>query len=137
MNNNKMNLWPELDLTKISTPAMVLKEQAEFLSNNTDNILNAFIKSSVTDSNGNYFETTHPIKHEFVIIAPQLKNYSYELFYVVHGLDIYPLEIFWSDQKYKPLYTVRNEADFMESLKQIFADPKTFKVIQALYTHMV
>lgn len=115
------DLWPK-DIATVSgvrTPVSILREQAILLGEKTKNIVEAEIISS--GKNGVF-------THSFVLVAPVLDSYQYELFSVQHSAQIYPLTVKIRSQ----ITEASSEEQFIEQLQSIFADPQTKQIIQTL-----
>ncbi len=135
------NLWPEFGNESVITPAYILKEQAAKLGERTGNIVLARVSTKPFDFSR---QSQVPLKrdgfkHDFYIVAPVLGDYSYRLFSAYHELiDVFPVYI--NSHKEKPVEVLylsdyveaNNQQEFIAELKNIFADPKTVKIIQTL-----
>ena len=133
------NLWPT-EITndaEVEGPAVVLKEQANLLGQTTKNLVEAQVESDSNDITGNFIE-------RFVIYSAVI-NYRYELFFVEYPFEFYPLTIWWSgygdteerdedgDYLRIPGHRTVDSREWLEQeLEQIFSDPKTVRVIQAI-----
>jgi hypothetical protein len=116
------DLWPK-DIATVSgvrTPVSILREQAILLGEKTKNIVEAEIISS--GKNGVF-------SHSFVLVAPVLDSYQYELFSVQHSAQIYPLIV---KIRGSQITEAGSEEQFIEQLQSIFADPQTKQIIQTL-----
>lgn len=89
------NLWPDFEVGKIKNPKTILVEQANFLGEQTKNILNANV------STGTIGADSKTIVNIFEIIAPMLDNYKYQLFNIRHGVLFYPLSLFYNNVEKK------------------------------------
>ncbi|HMU46880.1 MAG TPA: hypothetical protein PKC72_10955 [Chitinophagaceae bacterium] len=121
MSNEEKDLWPNFeDVPKITSPRSVMSEQASFLSQKTKNLLTANISTNNT-SDGR-------IVNRFAIVAPLLKNYSYNLFALYHGAIYYPCEILFKGVR----TPIQNEEELRTAMSSIFNDESTKKVIVSL-----
>lgn len=128
------NLWPEKAPKEVNPPLEILKQQAIYLGEKTQNILIGKIES-MPDAVGQLNDlllkglNSRFLQHHFYVIAPKLNNYIYDLFYVSQDLDnLSYLKVFFEDQQIE----AQNEEKFMEILSQIFSSPKTWQVIDTL-----
>jgi hypothetical protein len=121
------NLWPKFEAKKLTSPKTLLLEQANYLSESTRNVII-----------GNVISTSDPTKingliHQFKVEAPALKNYSYSLFYIQHFALFYPLNFFYDNFE----TVIRNEAELMNKMKEVFNDPRTIELVNALYSQSI
>jgi hypothetical protein len=117
------------------TPAAILRAQAAVLAERTKGILEAAVETS---SVGDEFY------HRFVIKAPALGNYRYELFQVHHPATLYPVVIN-KDATRRPggssLAVVpiegsdelRDEQTLRSWLRSVFASEASKRIIANLY----
>lgn len=117
------NLWPSFeDLPSEKSPTFFLKEQGNYLSKTTKNLLKVDVITNRNPSEIHRFYT------EFHIVAPMLDNYDYELFYIDHDIFNYPCDVTFGDKKYKAI----DEQELLAHMKEIFNSPKTKKLIISL-----
>jgi hypothetical protein len=90
----KMDLWGEIAPDLVRTPVAIMREQAALLGAKTKNLVEAAVKTDVWGQQ---------LVHRFLLVAPTLSNYTYELFKVRHGAGVYPV-------------TVLNESDKPQAL---------------------
>jgi len=114
------NLWPKFEASKIDSPKTKMLEQANFLSENTKNLL---VGKVATSNNG-----PERIVHTFKVIAPAMANYAYNLFSVSHGPIYYPLTIHYQGKA----MNAHNEEDLLQRMGEIFNDDGAKKVISSL-----
>ncbi|WP_281232872.1 hypothetical protein [Flavobacterium gelatinilyticum] len=115
------NLWPDFeDVPKIVSPRAILTEQANFLSEKTNNLLNGSISASAS--------STNEIITRFKIVAPLLNNYSYQLFAIIHSALYYPCDLRYNAISYK----INNEEDLREKIREIFNNEETKNIIFSL-----
>jgi len=76
------DFWGEIAPAAVRTPLAILREQAALLGAKTKNLIEATVATSV---NGPQFQ------HRFNLVVPSLGNYTYELFWVTHGIEMYPI----------------------------------------------
>lgn len=114
-----VDLWPDFRLEKVRSPKSILKEQADLLSQKTNNVLKGDIGSVSQQS-----ETTVG----FSITSPFLNNYRYQLFYVkFNPATLYPVFL-------DGYGSCNDEADFVQKVKEILSAPTTIKIINSLYS---
>jgi len=135
MVNSMNDLWAEdIGVTTVKTPVAILKEQASLLGNKTQNLVIGEVLSSSQDNNSKDARITH----RFNVKAPVLGNYSYMLFAISHGIDIYPLRITVDDSIVPTLSLTRNpvtidsESKFLELLANILKSKRTTQIVHAL-----
>jgi len=115
------DLWPSFeDIPKVTSPRTILAQQAEFLAQKTKNLLTGSISQGSTN-NGKIFIA-------FFIVAPLIKNYSYRLLTIYHDVFYYPSELKFNDG----MRSISNEEDLRETLKEIFNQESTKRIITSL-----
>lgn len=130
------NLWPEdigLVTDDLNAPVNILKEQASLLGKNTQNLVEADLERLSPTINKKF-------NFAFIIVAPTLGNYQYELFSISHGIEPYPIIINVDDDiqaeigstDAKGNLVAESEDEFIEILKKILNSKKTKKVIGTL-----
>ena len=122
------NLWPKFEEKAIVTPLSILRDQGSYLNRLTKNIITAKIESETgsfkdVHSNEAYF------MHVFCLVAPFVGNYRYQLFKVVHNIDLFPLAIYFEDRELK----CQTQDEFLKVLGEILNSPRTQKVLSNLY----
>jgi hypothetical protein len=75
------DLWPKLTPSNELTPLGILRNHAARLFRKTNGLLEGDV---VTEGIGTRF------RHHFNITAPALGHFTYELFFLEHGLESYP-----------------------------------------------
>src|SRR4051794_23887197 len=116
------DLWPDdFGTQTVPTPLAILREQAEVISKKTQSRVVGHVETQ---------GITKGFLHVFRLIAPLLGDYSFQLFWVTHDLELYPLEI--QADVLDTKFTCRSEEEFVEKLKLIFNSEKTKKVIQSI-----
>jgi len=73
-----------------------------------------------TSVNGPQFQ------HRFNLVVPSLGNYTYELFWVTHGIEMYPIIVPLAPPKDRELTT---EQEFTEWLRGKLSSDATKKII--------
>jgi hypothetical protein len=117
------NLWPN-DFGDISkkTPVGILREQAKALGARTSNIVTGRIMT-VAAGDGKF-------RHIFTLYCVPL-GYSNNMFYIDHGIDLYPVEIFLEGEP-GPSAVAETEEEFIAKLKDLFSREKSKKTIASL-----
>jgi hypothetical protein len=116
------DLWPDqFGTLSLPPPILTMREQATIISNKTGGRIVAEV---ATARHGNNFE------HVFLLVAPFLDDYRYQLFRVIHPVDLYPLELHADvmDQ----ILQCKTSEEFETALRTIFASPQTIKVVRAI-----
>ena len=126
------DLWPATftAVAEPNVPIDILREQADLLEQKTNGVVLAEVRTSVdAPLNHAIVAPNLPLLHTFYLVAPALGNYRYQLFRVEQPLDYYPVLI-----KGGPSEDVeaKSTEQFVEALRQVFAEHKTQKVIQSL-----
>ena len=108
------NLWGELgDISIEKTPSMILKEQANMLSNLTDGAIEGVVER------GQYVATT-----SLYIQAPSISNYKVKIVEIEYmGDSPYPLRI--SDRHRATATEISDEVKFIASLEEILKSDAT------------
>lgn len=127
------DLWPaEIAAPEGPVPPItVLKQQASLLGQRTNNLVEAEVETETTAPQGF-------LRHTFVLVAPALDFYRYELFVVEHHVThMYPvtIKVTWGEKEGPEAFLdikAENEGQFKDGLKRVFADDETQKVIGAL-----
>lgn len=147
------NLWPtDLVASPVRSPVSILREQAAFLENNTNNIVSALVQK--TDEKMRFIgdvnalaqaaggEPSQRFSYYFYITAPTLGHYRYLLLSIFHDFDLYPVNIDVGQDIKQELgfsedsYVANNEEEFKKLLSQIFNSQKARKVISALLSQV-
>jgi hypothetical protein len=108
------DLWGDLGVANVLTPVAILREQAALLGTKTQQLIEAKVE---TETYGKDF------KHSFNLVVPALDNYRYELFWVKHDIDLYPVQTFGQGQ------SAKTESDFVNWLQEQLSSPKTRRII--------
>jgi hypothetical protein len=121
MQTSTLDLWPQdiAAAADLSAPVGILREQAFLLGQRTNNIVEGEVLTR-----GKHDEFTH----EFYLVAPAFEHYRYLLLSVTHKAEMYPLKINVRGNQVE----AQSQAEFVERLRSIFADPATKNVIQSL-----
>lgn len=139
------DLWPnDLRAVQLRAPVAILREQAALLGEKTQNIVEArvrdFTSFSTNPSPGNFY-------FSFEIWAPTVRSYSYRLFTMSHGIEIYPLTLGTEQEIAKEVTNalgkaepetshvnirVPNEAGLLNILRLILGSEKTKLIVRAL-----
>jgi len=111
------DFWGEIAPAAVRTPLAILREQAALLGAKTKNLIEATVATSV---NGPQFQ------RRFNLVVPSLGNYTYELFWVTHGIEMYPIIVPLAPPKDRELTT---EQEFTEWLRGKLSSDATKKII--------
>lgn len=114
------DLWPQdIGGASLLTPVTILRQQATLLGQKTNQLVVAEVN---TQSQGPNFQ------HSFVIVAPALDNYRYELFSVHHGITFYPMTVVRENSPER----VDSQEQFLGWLRTILSSPRTKNIVQSL-----
>lgn len=117
------DLWPaDFGKLDINPPVAILREQAELLSQKTQRTLVGRVLTS---------RYQRDFLHRFVLVAPSLDDYSYELFWVRHGPEMYPLQIS-SEVLGGGTVQCDDEKSFLARLGAVLNDERTKRIISAI-----
>lgn len=139
-----VDLWPEnIVYDQIKAPVTILKEQASLLGKKTKNIVIARVEVLQAVSRRQF-------AYNFLLIAPALGNYRYQLFTMTHGIELYPVEFQLDEDMAKelqilaansnnqnPIIRAETEAQFLEILQMILRSEKTMHVIRSILAQSV
>ncbi len=121
------SLWPDtirLAKEKVA-PVSILKKQASFLGQQTQNLVIAEVESRPSSRSDS-------IDHIFYLVAPALGNYRFELFRVSGSVvNLYPIKITSGTAEINNK-TVTSENKLLRALENIFSHPKTIKIIESM-----
>jgi hypothetical protein len=120
-----IDLWPKAKFeTDIVTPVSILRRQAALLGEKTQQLVSAEVSTSTNGSQ---------MTHSFRLAVPALDNYKYELFSVTHSVDdVYSLVGYFPDL---PPRRIRDEASFVQWLKEVLSSESTIRKIDSLMAH--
>lgn len=126
MSAERVDLWGDLDpehqVEGVDPVRELLGEQAALLADKTGGRLAGRLEVGAAPSPS--------IKFRFMITVPALRNYRYELFYVVREqLDAYPVQVWQGDEG----HTCSNRSEFEEVVAVILRSDKTRRAINQLY----
>lgn len=122
------DLWGDLPkVEKLRTPLVILKEQAELISDKTEGLLVGEISQQQ--------QSADAFQYLFKLIAPTLNNYSYSVLSIKHNIGFYPLNIL-DMQGGERWLVCSDENDYKEHLRIIFTAEKTQAVVSKLLTHI-
>lgn len=120
------DLWPDVEQSQVIPPVAILREQAAALGKKTKYLLQGRVDTTITD--GGRF------RHRFYVVAPALDEYSYELFWIEHGADQYPVEAPGLPKGVLGHITekIESERDLLEYIREVLNSEKTKKVVGSL-----
>jgi hypothetical protein len=109
------DFWGDIAPATVRTPVAILREQASLLGTKTENLIEAAVETGI--SQGRF-------QHRFNLVVPALDNYTYQLFRIEHGIDLYPLRVFD-----KEILGLNTEDDFVDWLRNRLSSDDTKKII--------
>lgn len=109
------DLWGEISPNVVRTPVSILREQASLLGVKTGNLIEGKVESRVAGS---------LLNHSFNLVVPALDNYSYELFQISHGVNLYPVHV-----GFQYVVDLENEEAFVKWLAQKLSSAETKRII--------
>ena len=94
MPDDTMDLWPdELATAERQPPVAILRTQAALLGRKTRNLVIGRVTTpSVGQTLFSHLAPT-PFVYVFQLVAPALNDYTYDLFSISHGVDLYPVHL--------------------------------------------
>jgi hypothetical protein len=118
------SLWPsEFGDIAVLTPVAILRQQGTALGQQTQNIVVGRVNTR---------PAAVGFRHAFLLYCAPLA-YEAELLCVYHGIDMYPAKIReLQDGEEGPVIEAADAEEFQDKLKQVFASPKTTKIIRSL-----
>ncbi len=151
------DLWPEdivISAEKLKAPVTILKEQASLLGKKTQNLVEAIVRTNER------MQAPERFAYDFYLVAPALSAYRYRLFTIMHGIQLYPVNVYVDrdmaaeiapgrvGREDMPMIfsgipgeqrelLAKSEEELLEILKKIFGAKKTKQIIQALLAQMV
>jgi hypothetical protein len=111
------DLWGEFRPAEGRTPLAILREQAALLGDKTKHLVEARVVTRTEES---------AFFHSLRLVVPALDQYTYELFTVHHGVDLYPVTAYGEA---RPLKT---EDEFVEWLRARLSSEATKRIISNL-----
>lgn len=108
----------------VKPPIAVLKELGTEFERLTKGLLNTKVEQD-------YYSSSETIQASFVINAPSLNNYSYEVFEIRHDLGFYPL-IIECRQLGIESKKAADQRELEVIIKEIFSSPEVKRVINGL-----
>jgi hypothetical protein len=124
------NLWPDFASKTLRAPVAIVKEQAFLLGKKTQNLIVARVDLKSRNAPPNLY-------FEFQLVAPFLGGYTLLVFTFQYSLlNFYPVQMttgfLHGGQENLKGCNATNEEELVSVLRDIFNDPKTIAVIQAL-----
>lgn len=110
------DLWGGFEPAEVRTPLSILRQQAALLGDKTNHLVEARVN---THTSGPY------INHAFNLVVPALEDYTYQLFQMSHGIELYPV-VLDSTHKYLKL---ENEEAFVGWLSSCLSSETTKRII--------
>ncbi len=127
------DLWPKtFGESTVKAPVFFLKQQAALLGAKTQNV----VVAEVTQGGS----SAPAFRYQFLLVAPALSMYKFELFAITYGLDLYPVTFMLESRLLRELYPsdkitslrVENQDEFLGVLEVILRAERTKTAIQAL-----
>jgi len=120
------DLWPELEQSQIVPPVAILREQATALGKKTNHLLNGRVDTRI-GYDGKF-------RHTFYIVAPTLDDYSYELFWIEHGADQYPVKVQGPPSNDIEILerSLDSEQELLGYIRAVLNSEKTKRVVSSL-----
>lgn len=139
------DLWPDdLYAVRLKSPVALLQEQAALLGQKTQNL----VEARVRDISGSFTKLLRPLGAgdfllSFEIITPTLGSYSFRLFTIQYGVELYPLfltpdgDILQEFKLERRATTIQimNETELVHALRVMLNAGKTKFVIRSLLAH--
>jgi hypothetical protein len=118
------DLWGDLAPAEVRTPVAILREQAALLGSKTQNQVEASVRTEIVKGFGSQF------RHTFNLVVPGLDNYTYRLFGIHHGVEMYPVN---TDERMGLIDVELNtEEEFLEWLRNKLSSIETKRIISNL-----
>jgi hypothetical protein len=119
----KNSLWPEsFGEVALLTPVAILREQGVALGEQTKNIVVGRVHTAGEEQQ---------FYQNFELYCAPL-GYRVHLLQVRHTIDLYPATIFVTGEAPDASLSASTPDEFKEKLKEVFARPKTKKIITSL-----
>ena len=84
MSTHTQDLWPtDIATTELRSPVAILREQATLLADKTEGLLVGNVRTGTAGEQ---------LRHTFVLVAPALSHYTFDLFSFTHGPSLYPVK---------------------------------------------
>ena len=120
--SSTQSLWGELPAVEaIRLPVVILREQAAKLTELTGGLLQGEVTTK---------QVQVGLRHNLLIVAPALDNYSFSVLVTVHGILAYPVEVHGSANS--SYYQCDNESEFIEVVSKVLSSPEVHRTIGAL-----
>src|SRR5580704_7321925 len=116
MPEEALDFWPPIEKGSTRTPVSILRQQAALLGKHTKNLLEAKVD---TEASAGRFA------YRFIIEAPALGGYQYQLFSIEHDEKLYPVKVTSSppgtssSERLKGLRGFDSEETFVEWLRAV------------------
>jgi hypothetical protein len=109
------DFWGDIAPGTRRTPVAILREQASLLGTKTKNLIEARV---VTEA------SFGEIRHRFLLVAPGLDNYKYQLFRIEHDVNLYPVTV-----ETEPPVLLETEPDFTKWLQFTLSSDHTKRIV--------
>lgn len=130
MANAIPDLWPDIEQSNVVPPLAILREQAAALGNKTGHLLEGEVKTRIDEAGS--------LIHSFYVVAPTLDNYSYRLFFMSHGADLYPVtaphlrRMDPGRGPYPPTVKIKSEKALLDYLREALSSERTKRIVGSL-----
>jgi hypothetical protein len=141
----RSDLWPpSISGPEIIAPVTILREQAALLGTKTNGLVLASVSTTprsgrqwfeptdeplTTNKLGNKASSEEKFIHSFRLVVPALEDYTYTLFRIEHGIDLYPVR-FHAPRTLGRVAKTENE--FVNTLRKVLSSESTQRVIRSL-----
>ena len=121
MTTQEPDFWGDIGVDTTVTPSMILKQQATLLGAKTNHLLEAEVRTRTSGSS---------FYHAFYLVVPALDDYTYELFQVSHGVELYP--VIADTDAFGVGRPLRTEDEFKHWVYQKLSSPDTRRIVANL-----
>ncbi|MCS4324026.1 hypothetical protein N1207_11000 [Bacillus subtilis] len=131
---DNQNLWPEFSASSTKSAKEILEKQAEFLPEQTNNLLYAEIPAIDMD---NFTRYDYDLGYQFLIRSKLMDRYRFEMFSIYHNIVLYPVFVrldrdIKTELDYEGSIHIHSEEEFVEFLRKVFSSSKVKNVIGSL-----
>ncbi|MDP2997749.1 MAG: hypothetical protein Q8N47_09690 [Bryobacterales bacterium] len=117
------DLWGRFEPAEVRTPLSILRQQAALLGDKTNHLVEARVNTYALGPN---------IYHAFNLVVPALEDYTYQLFRVSHGVELYPVSANSTEGHLQWHRELENEEAFVGWLSSSFSSEATKRIISTL-----
>lgn len=122
------NLWgeiPEINVTE--SPILVLREQADILTDITKGKIHAKVRSGSSQEEGMYTS--------LYLTVPYLGDFRVNILYMTYGIGYFPLQVY-NEVGNPTSWSVHNMDEFKVTLMDILQSPKVKDLIRQILNHI-